>query len=52
MIYSGYYFHQLIKIGFHSDAFEQLGPSHGAEDRGRVLPEVIILQGCFGTVGT
>eukprot|EP00088_Acartia_fossae_P056450 TRINITY_DN6574_c0_g1_i10.p1 TRINITY_DN6574_c0_g1~~TRINITY_DN6574_c0_g1_i10.p1 ORF type:complete len:871 (-),score=132.30 TRINITY_DN6574_c0_g1_i10:960-3572(-) len=35
----GYYFHQLIKIGFHSDAFEQLGPSHGAEDRGRVLPE-------------
>jgi choline-glycine betaine transporter len=35
----GYYFHQLVKIGFHSDAFEQLGPSHGAEDRGRVMPE-------------
>merc|ERR1719508_345621 len=35
----GYYFHQLVLIGFHSDAFEQLGPSYGAEDRGRVLPE-------------
>ena len=36
----GYYFHQLVLIGFHSDAFEQLGPSYGAEDRGRILPEV------------
>jgi len=35
----GYYFHQLVLIGFHSDAFEQLGPSYGAEDRGRILPE-------------
>jgi len=37
----GYYFHQLVLIGFHSDAFEQLGPSYGAEDRGRILPEDI-----------
>jgi len=35
----GYYFHQLILIGFHSDAFEQLGPSSGAEERMRILPE-------------
>jgi choline/carnitine/betaine transport len=35
----GYYFHQIINIGFHTDAFEQLGPSSGAEDRGRFLPE-------------
>ena len=42
LIYSvwiGYYFQQIIWIGFHTDAFEQLGPSSGAEDRGRFLPE-------------
>merc|ERR1719244_750375 len=37
----GYYFQNLIQIGFHSDAFEQLGASSGAADRGRVLPEGI-----------
>jgi len=35
----GFYFQYLLQIGFHSDAFEQLGPSHGAEDRGRFVPE-------------
>ena len=31
----GFYLHNLVKLGFHSDAFEQLGPSFGAFDRGR-----------------
>jgi len=35
----GYYFQNLIQIGFHSDAFEQLGPSDGGSDRGRFLPD-------------
>jgi len=35
----GYYFQYILQIGFHSDAFEQLGPSAGAEDRGRSIPE-------------
>jgi len=35
----GYYLNWLIQIGFHSDAFEQLGPSAGQEDRGRFVPE-------------
>jgi len=35
----GYYFQWLLQLGFHSDAFEQLGPSAGAEDRGRFIPE-------------
>jgi len=35
----GYYATSLIQLGFHTDAFEQLGSSDGALDRGRVLPE-------------
>lgn len=34
----GYYFQYIVQIGFHCDAFEQLGPSNGAEDRDRFLP--------------
>ena len=35
----GFYFQNILQLGFHSDAFEQLGPSSGAGDRGEVLPE-------------
>ena len=35
----GYYFQYIIQLGFHCDAFEQLGPSTGATDRGRVFPD-------------
>ena len=35
----GYYFQNILQLGFHSDAFEQLGPSFGAEDRGEHLPQ-------------
>lgn len=35
----GYYFQKLIQLGFHTDAFEQLGHSYGASDRGRFTPE-------------
>ena len=35
----GYYFQYILQIGFHCDAFEQLGPSAGAEDRGRHVPD-------------
>ena len=31
----GFYFQNLVQLGFHSDAFEQLGSSFGASDRGR-----------------
>ena len=31
----GFYLQNLVKLGFHSDAFEQLGSSFGASDRGR-----------------
>ena len=34
----GYYFQNILQLGFHSDAFEQLGPSYGAAARGEVLP--------------
>ena len=34
----GYYFQNILQLGFHSDAFEQLGPSYGAEDRGEHFP--------------
>ena len=37
----GFYFQNILQLGFHSDAFEQLGPSYGAGDRGEVLPEGI-----------
>ena len=35
----GYYFQNILQLGFHNDAFEQLGPSFGAEDRGEHLPQ-------------
>ena len=34
----GYYIQNILQLGFHTDTFEQLGPSHGAEDRGRYIP--------------
>ena len=34
----GYYFQNLLQLGFHTDAFEQLGPAAGFEDRGRWVP--------------
>ena len=37
----GFYAQNLLQVSFHSDAFEQLGPSSGAGDRGEVLPEGI-----------
>ena len=33
----GYYLQWIIQTGSHTDAFEQLGPSHGAEDRERLV---------------
>ena len=35
----GYYFQHLMQLGFHCDAFEQLGSSFGWEDRGRVVSQ-------------
>ena len=35
----GYYFQNILHLGFHTDAFEQLGPSSGAEERGRKFPD-------------
>ena len=29
----GFYMQNLLQISFHSDAFEQLGPSHGAQEQ-------------------
>jgi len=34
----GYYAHRILQLGFHTDAFAQLGPSAGAEHRGRYVP--------------
>ena len=31
----GFYLQHLVQLGFHTDAFEQLGPSFGASDRSR-----------------
>ena len=36
---TGFYLQWMIQTGSHSDAFAQLGPSHGAEDRGRHVSE-------------
>ena len=33
----GFYLQHLVQLGFHTDAFEQLGPSFGASDRGRAV---------------
>ena len=35
----GYYFQHLLQLGWQTDAFEQLGPSHGSEDRNRYVPK-------------
>ena len=35
----GYYVQWIIQTGSHTDAFEQLGPSHGAEDRERFVSD-------------
>eukprot|EP00095_Tigriopus_kingsejongensis_P000207 maker-scaffold41_size498431-snap-gene-3.31 protein:Tk00207 transcript:maker-scaffold41_size498431-snap-gene-3.31-mRNA-1 annotation:"glycine betaine transporter -like" len=35
----GYYIQWIIQLGFHTDAWEQLGPSHGGEDRNRWVPD-------------
>ena len=35
----GVYMHNFIQIGFHTDAFEQLGTSHGGAHRNRYVPE-------------
>ena len=35
----GYYFQHLLQLGWQTDAFEQLGPSHGREDRNRYVPK-------------
>ena len=37
----GHYFLEQFTLGFATHAFEQATPSHGAEDRGRFLPEGI-----------
>ena len=37
----GYYLQNLVQLGFHTDTWEQLGPSYGAEDRGRWVPEEV-----------
>ena len=34
----GYYFQNILQLGFHTDAFEQLGAAGGLEDRGRWVP--------------
>ena len=35
----GYYFQHFLQLGWHTDAFEQLGSSHGREDRNRHVPK-------------
>ena len=37
----GYYAQWVVQLGFHTDAWEQLGPGAGAADRGRVLPPAV-----------
>ena len=35
----GFYFQYIIQLGWHTDAFEQLGPSYGGEEsRNRFIP--------------
>ena len=34
----GYYLQHLLQLGWQTDAFEQLGPSHGGDDRNRHVP--------------
>ena len=35
----GVYLSNFIQLSWHTDAFEQLGPSHGHEDRNRFVPD-------------
>ena len=35
----GVYIQNIIQLGWHTDAFEQLGPSHGNIQRNRYVPE-------------
>ena len=36
----GYYFQNIIQLGFHTDAFEQVSPSYGGvETRNRFIPD-------------
>ena len=35
----GQYLQWVVQTGFQTDAFEQLGPSYGARERGRALPD-------------
>ena len=36
----GYYFQNIIQLGFHTDAFEQVSPSYGGvETRNRYIPK-------------
>ena len=35
----GVYMQNIIKVGWNTDAFEQLGPSHGHLDRQRHIPD-------------
>ena len=36
----GYYFQNIVQLGFHTDAFEQVSPSYGGvETRNRYIPE-------------
>ena len=35
----GAYLQNLPKLSYDTDAFEQLGPSHGREDRNRFVPD-------------
>jgi len=38
----GYYAQWVVQLGFHTDAWEQLGPGAGGADRGRVLPPGVV----------
>ena len=36
----GYYFQNIVQLGFHTDAFEQVSPSYGGvETRNRYIPD-------------
>ena len=49
----GFYLQHLVQLGFHTDAFEQLGPSFGASERGRAVswdgeyPELAYIEYSF-----
>ena len=35
----GFYFQHFLQLGWHTDAFEQLGSSHGWKERNRYVPK-------------